>query len=728
MLLNWRGVVVALSLILTAAADALAEGTGTPVPIGGLRSALAEARPGDVLLLEPGDHGAPEIKPSPQRPADSAPITLQSADPAHPAVFTGMFIKGATGLIFDGLRFDYTFKPGDNGPDKQGINQPFQITGARGITIRNSVFDGDLATTGPDVDVGFPSATALIVRRCGNVLLEDNEFNLWQRGLGIDNSTDVTVRGNDLHAIRMDGMNFAAVQDVLIEGNHIHDFQRSLTSLDHPDMIQFWTAGTKVSSRNITIRGNILNSGGGGWTQTIFMRNEVVDQKKAGPEMYYKDVLIEDNVIINAHLHGITLGETDGLTIRNNTLIHNRLSDGPDNNPNLWTPQINVSGRSERVSITANITASVNGGKSRGDWQIAGNLLIQDRSPSQPGWYDDVFVAARTGDPTALSPFIYLPGGPADGGKVGATGLQADRVASFMAAQALANRADMAGTQANGITALMRVTPDATFLNRFSFDAGLSLLPETAASASYHWDFGEATADGVTASHDFTEPGRHQVTLTVTVAETGNADVAAWLDVPGAEVLRLDPDAGVLLSRKAEGMRALPGLKLVTLADGGKALPLGQGAKPIAIPPTAIAGLFGARDFDLQVRVQVIKQKGATGEILRVNQTLVLLMTPNGGAEVQFFGAGAAKPVVIRTGPLRLHDGAWHDLRIVHDAAKGRISLSVDGKERAAGRSSDPVGPMKSWGLSLGNPFGQKSLDGHIVVLQLHSNLERFAR
>ena len=291
-----------------------------------LRTALASARAGDVLILAPGTYTPTDLKTDPGRTADDAAITIRSQDSANPAVFTGLKVKGVVGVIFDGVTFDYTFAPGDNGPDKKGINWPFMISGSTNVTIRNCLFDGDLAGEGGPEDIGFPTATGLVVRGTRGLVLENNVFTLWGRALAIDSSASVEIRANDIQAIRMDGMNFAAVNGILIEGNRIHDFKRSLASKDHADMIQFWTAGTKSPSKNITIRGNLFDSGIGAYTQTIFMRNELVDQKKAGAEMYYRDVLIEQNVIINAHLHGISLGETDGLTIRNNTLIHNTSS------------------------------------------------------------------------------------------------------------------------------------------------------------------------------------------------------------------------------------------------------------------------------------------------------------------------------------------------------------------------------------------------------------------
>ena len=72
--------------------------------------------------------------------------------------------------------------------------------------------------------------------------------------------------------------------------------------------------------------------------------------------MFYRNIAITGNVIINSHLHGITVAETKDLTIADNTLIRNRLTDGNTDNPPLWTPQINVSERAENVSILRNLT------------------------------------------------------------------------------------------------------------------------------------------------------------------------------------------------------------------------------------------------------------------------------------------------------------------------------------------------------------------------------------
>ena len=125
-------------------------------------------------------------------------------------------------MIFEGLVFDYVFSPGDK------IHfRPFQVTDSRNVAIRNSLFDGDLAKGVSENSDGFGFAFGLGITGVEGIAIENNEIRTFFRGLVVSNSQDVTVRGNDLHSLRMDGMNFSQIQNVRIEENHIHDFDRS---------------------------------------------------------------------------------------------------------------------------------------------------------------------------------------------------------------------------------------------------------------------------------------------------------------------------------------------------------------------------------------------------------------------------------------------------------------------------------------------------------------------
>lgn len=380
-----------------------------------LALALDTAGPGTVLRLAPGDYGSLTLRRF--KAAPGAPVTLAAADPVRRPRFQFMDLREVAHLVLEGLEFDYTFSPNDK------IHfRPFTLVDSQDIAIRDCLFDGDKAKGVSEVDDGFGWAFGLGVTDVSGFTLERCEIRDFFRGLVVARSQDVTVRGNDLHDLRMDGMNFAQVSLVTIADNHIHDFNRSVNSKDHADMIQFWTNGTDAPSSKITIRGNLLASGQGAWTQSIFMRNEEVDTGRAGPEMFYRDLLIEDNVIANAHLHGITVGETDGLTIRQNTVVRNPLSEGEKDNLALWTPQIRVAEASMNVTVARNVVFKVAGAEGQPDWQVADNMPVQDRTRIEPGFFDKLFE----GNPADPATLRYRKGGPLDGSGIGAARLQLD--------------------------------------------------------------------------------------------------------------------------------------------------------------------------------------------------------------------------------------------------------------------------------------------------------------
>ena len=288
-----------------------------------LMLALAQARGGRAIFLQPGDYGDLLLQDQHHPFVKFAePVIIKSADPQNLATFKSVRLIGVENLSFVSIRFDYVSENG--APVWTRPNEI--IGGSKDITIEDSVFDGDVARGVSGVADGYGAGFGLFVAESTNITIQNNKFFNWNRAAVFTGVTGLKVLKNDVFNNRSDGLNFANVNDVLIEGNHIHDFITAPGSDDHPDMIQFWTSGTTRPSTNIVIRGNVLNSGRGTWTQSIFIRNEMVDTGRAGDEMFYRDVTIEDNVIYNAHAHGITVGETHRLTIKNNTVLHNRAS------------------------------------------------------------------------------------------------------------------------------------------------------------------------------------------------------------------------------------------------------------------------------------------------------------------------------------------------------------------------------------------------------------------
>ncbi|MHC0055852.1 hypothetical protein ACT3G6_20535, partial [Actibacterium sp. D379-3] len=83
--------------------------TASPVAAENLGRVLQDARAGETIRLPGGQYGWLDL--DGQRLARD--VTIASADPSDPAVFSSVYIRGATNLTFDGILFDYTFQEGD---------------------------------------------------------------------------------------------------------------------------------------------------------------------------------------------------------------------------------------------------------------------------------------------------------------------------------------------------------------------------------------------------------------------------------------------------------------------------------------------------------------------------------------------------------------------------------------------------------------------------------------
>ena len=331
----------------------------------GLNRALRVAEAGDHLILAPGEYGVLDLWP--QGPADprfGGPVTLRGADPAQPPVLTGLRLTAARNLAFEEILFAFRAAPG------QLEVRPFQVNHSSDIVFVRVEFRGsDARGIGP-VDDGFPAGYGLSVRKSDRVTVEESRIHGFLRGLVMGAGDGHVVRRNEVSDIRSDGMNFVKVTNLLVEGNRIGNFRRSFGSKDHADMIQFWTRGATTPTTGVTIRDNVLDMGRGDQTQSIFLRNEAVDDEGRGRAMYYRDIRIEGNLILNAHANGIVVGETDGLVIRGNRLIGARAT-GPKAGGAVIFPRIRVAPASSGVVIEDNLAAGFPA--ARPGWRMARN-------------------------------------------------------------------------------------------------------------------------------------------------------------------------------------------------------------------------------------------------------------------------------------------------------------------------------------------------------------------
>ncbi len=362
-----------------------------------LAGAVKNAKGGETFILEGGNYGALKISNIFEKP-----VTIRSANPGSPACFTELRLQGAGNIVLDGLIFDYEYSPGDKDSTTR-----FTIYSSRNVTISNSLFDGGYKS-------GVGHGRGLRLKDNVSITLSQNTFRRWWKGLTGGHGNDITIRGNTFYDIRSDGMAMGAVDGLIIEGNHLHNFRGIRGGKDHRDMLQIMRASNRRST-DIVIRNNIFDMGAGDYAQTIWMGG---DGKNLGdPMVRHQNVLIENNVIYNAHAHGISIHGADNLSIRRNSVIRvRREKDG-----GITIPRISVSPDSTSVVIEQNAVSKISGYKNQRDWVILNNAAIQDVSRGAPGFYDSEFIYYATGPANGHNEYGVRPGSQIDRLNAGST-------------------------------------------------------------------------------------------------------------------------------------------------------------------------------------------------------------------------------------------------------------------------------------------------------------------
>lgn len=363
--------------------------TGEPISNAKeLATALQSARGGETLLLKGGNFGALRIG-----KVFTSPVTIRSADPASPACFTDLRLDGAANVALAGLVFDYAFSQGD-----KDATSRFNINRGHNISISDSVFDGDYRA-------GIGHGRGLHIKNSVKVTLANNVFRKWWKAVTGAHDVNLSLLRNEIYDIRADGMMFTGIEGLRIEGNRFRTF-RAGSGRDHRDMLQI-TRSANRRSTDIVIRDNIFDMGAGDYTQTIFMGRS--GKNLNDPLLRHQNVLIENNVIYNAHTHGISVTGADNLSIRKNSVIRVPLAKGGKDT----TPRINV-WASTYVVIEQNVVSQINGNPNQPGWTVLNNAIVQNTSPSKPGYYDKEFIYYATGAANGYNEYGVHPGGLID--------------------------------------------------------------------------------------------------------------------------------------------------------------------------------------------------------------------------------------------------------------------------------------------------------------------------
>ncbi len=642
-----------------------------------LNELLRDAKGGETFLLAPIAGAYYIVAGEDVDPA--SPVTIASNDPANKAKIGTANLQRARNLVFDGLVFDSDLAPKGRESGPADLN----IAESENITVQNCVMKGTATAYLTEAAKSSAARDFALVQNSRGISFIGNNLSSYFHGIGMLETSDVRIERNDISAMQGDGIHMGGISGLIISKNHLHDFLGSDQSVNHSDMIQLWSANTTMVSRNVQITGNIMLSGDGAGSETIFMRNEQADSDPLkGEERFYENFLISDNLIQNGHLHGITIGEIRGLVIRNNTLVLNPLSLMGDGDKRVtYPPAIFVAERSHDVEVSNNVAAAVTAPPTA---ILQDNLVIVQGRPQEDNATEKLFLGAAGGGRVPVSAFRVVAGSLADRPGLGApithaTGTKMAIDPVFMWGEASKN-------------------PGA-----YTFDASLTAGPEDVSDAAFQWDMGDGTTlAGKKIEHRFTGPGHWKVTLTVTDKSARAESYWTYVDVPEPLLLKLDEEGGMLADTSSYKSVIVREENPSPLVDGigGRAIRL-TSKRALSTDP-ASRQIFGLARFGLGFFMK--RDAGGIGDYILagIHTSISLTASTRGDLRFELIDSQGLSATAL-TGPTKINDGAWHHIAINYDSGAGTIEIYVDGALTGKSRAMGRMQGAKFWGLSFGS-------------------------
>ena len=609
-----------------------------------------------------------------------AKVRLTSADPDDPAVLTKLALNGRENVAIDHVVFD------SSSTKVSMHHRDLDIAGSEDISIRDSVFRGK-ATEALDGTPGQVAGSNLaLIRNSEGIEMRGNHMSGYYHGVAFKDSDDVVFADNELTRFQGDGIRIAGVQDLLIEGNHLHGMLGTSQDINHSDMIQFWGTNIGQNTERVTIRDNIINTEDGPSYQMIFGRNEHF--RKNG--WLFQDIVIEGNLLYGAHHNTISIAETDGMVVRHNTVLWNRdthqLLEGGEqgSSVNGW---VRAPGSSNAV-IEKNIATNIGGAK-------GANGVVTYDDATDPRHFSHHFVNLAAGGSADLRDLSLRPGSAWDGV------MGAPMTWSTHGVEALTATASVA-----------RVIGDRS---RVALDAGFTRDASgylDADDAQFTWVFADGTRKrGLAVEHDFRTPGEHAFTLEVRTADGRTDRIARTVTVEDPDLLTIDMSGGKLrdLSAYSTAMTAKGG----SFEDGGFRL---DGHSLIQISRAA-GHLFSLDSFALGLTLK--PAEGASGTLIELKNAMEARITSDGRLVFDITTTAGKFGVATERGAIAGTEA--REIGVIMDGAAGELRLMVDGEVAATAEVSGMTRPLQSWGLAIGNVFGGTSMKGVVSDIVMHA-------
>jgi hypothetical protein len=318
------GLSLGLAALLAAAAPApaaiSAEPTGPSVRVTtpqelmeAYRDLSARGPGGGTILLDPRFPAGGEIA---LRGGGANPVHITSADPETPSRVARIRLRRVDNLRLSRLHVD------SSGLPREGFQPDIDIGRSARIEITGSIFTSNGSPVfHPDDPATILGARLSVIRGSEHITVTDNHIAGYEHGLMFMESRHIRVAGNDITAIQGDGIRLAGVEDVLVENNYLYDFSATPNEFTHSDFIQMWSRNAEIVSRDVTITGNVFDSGNGVSAQGIWIGNTQFN--RGNTAHVYQNIAVTNNLIYSGNANGIGINAANNVLVEGNTLLWN---------------------------------------------------------------------------------------------------------------------------------------------------------------------------------------------------------------------------------------------------------------------------------------------------------------------------------------------------------------------------------------------------------------------
>jgi hypothetical protein len=322
----------------------------------------APVRAGDTIWLESGYHGDLVI----EHAYNTAPITVAAAPGQTPEV-RSLTVQAAQNWSMRGLSISPSYAPTNQQITMVGISDHNYFGPTWDIELADSDLFSIADASGWGADEWVNLASNGIYVGAARISVHDNTLRNVRFGIGVD-GPDAGIRRNLIDGFSADGLRGLGDYDVFeyntVENDKIGDPDDD----NHDDGFQSWSVGPGgVGTGEVTgvvLRGNlIINS----VDPNDPLRNSL--QGIGCFDGFFVGWVVENNVVITDHWHGISFYGMRDSRIVNNSVIDN--VPGQPGPPWIMVTDHKDGTPSDNVVVRNNLAA---------DFEISGNNITEDHN------------------------------------------------------------------------------------------------------------------------------------------------------------------------------------------------------------------------------------------------------------------------------------------------------------------------------------------------------------